>query len=98
MKRLFWAVLAAGVLFLGGYAYDRFWRAPSEEELARLPWIDRSVLDCEQLPFPVKLIGEQLPEPTKAPTVGEHTDAVLERLLGYDAAKISELRSTNVVG
>ena len=64
----------------------------------RLPWIDRSVLDCEQLPFPVKLIGESLPEPSKAPTVGEHTDSVLQRLLGYDAAKIGELRSNNVVG
>lgn len=36
MRRLFWAVLAAGALFMGGYAYDRFWRAPTEEELARL--------------------------------------------------------------
>jgi hypothetical protein len=29
-------VLAAAALFLGGYAYDRFWRAPTEEELSRL--------------------------------------------------------------
>lgn len=29
-------MLAAAALFLGGYAYDRFWRAPTEEELARL--------------------------------------------------------------
>lgn len=36
MKRLFWAAFAAAALFLGGYAYDRFWRAPTEEELARL--------------------------------------------------------------
>jgi crotonobetainyl-CoA:carnitine CoA-transferase CaiB-like acyl-CoA transferase len=64
----------------------------------RLPWIDRDVLDCEQLPFPVKLIGEALPEPTKAPTVGQHTDAVLQRILGYDDAKIAELRAANVVG
>jgi hypothetical protein len=33
---LLWVVFAAAALFLGGYAYDRFWRAPTEEELARL--------------------------------------------------------------
>jgi hypothetical protein len=36
VKRLFWALFAAAVLFAGGYAYDRFWRAPTEEELSRL--------------------------------------------------------------
>ncbi len=72
--------------------------ADDEQFQTRLPWIDRSILDCEQLPFPVKLIGEEVPVPSKAPTVGEHTDAVLARLLGYDAAKVADLRAANVVG
>jgi hypothetical protein len=29
-------VFAAAALFMGGYGYDRFWRAPTEEELERL--------------------------------------------------------------
>ncbi len=36
MKRLFRVVLWAAVLFLIGYGYDRFWRAPTEEELEGL--------------------------------------------------------------
>lgn len=36
MKRPFWLALALATLFLGGVAYERFWRAPSEEELAAL--------------------------------------------------------------
>ena len=57
----------------------------------------RDRLDCEQLPFPVKLIGEELPVPTMAPTPGEHTDAVLREVLGYDDAKIEQLRDAEVV-
>jgi crotonobetainyl-CoA:carnitine CoA-transferase CaiB-like acyl-CoA transferase len=50
------------------------------------------------LPFPVKVIGEQLPEPTMAPTLGEHTDRVLAEVLGYDADKIAALRKAGVLG
>jgi crotonobetainyl-CoA:carnitine CoA-transferase CaiB-like acyl-CoA transferase len=50
------------------------------------------------LPFPVKLVGEELPSPAKAPSVGEHTDAVLSRVLGYDAAKIAKLRDSGALG
>ena len=45
------------------------------------------------LPFPVKFLGEELPEPGMAPTVGEHTEAVCRSVLGYDAARIAALRS-----
>ena len=50
------------------------------------------------LPFPVKFVGEELPEPSMAPTVGEHTDAVLARVLGYDAKRIAELRKAGALG
>lgn len=36
MKRASWVAIVAAVLFLAGYAYARFWRAPGEEELERL--------------------------------------------------------------
>jgi crotonobetainyl-CoA:carnitine CoA-transferase CaiB-like acyl-CoA transferase len=32
------------------------------------------------------------------PTPGEHTDAVLSRLLGYDAATLAALRAERVIG
>jgi len=34
-------------------------------------------LGADELPGPIKFVGEALPAPTKAPTVGEHTDDVL---------------------
>jgi hypothetical protein len=50
------------------------------------------------LPFPVKYLGEALPTPTKAPTVGEQSDDVLERVLGYDPDRIAKLRGAGVLG
>jgi len=64
----------------------------------RFPWIPREVLGAEQMPTPIKFIDEQLPVPTKAPTVGEHTDAVLRDVLDYDDAKIASLRESGALG
>src|SRR4051795_4095874 len=60
--------------------------------LDRMEWFPADVLGADQLPFPVKVAGEKPLVPTKAPEVGEHTDAVLRDVLGYDDAKIAELR------
>jgi crotonobetainyl-CoA:carnitine CoA-transferase CaiB-like acyl-CoA transferase len=64
----------------------------------RLPWYSASRHGAEMLPFPVKFAGEQLPEPTRAPTVGEHTEAVLEGVLGYGAERIRALRESGALG
>jgi crotonobetainyl-CoA:carnitine CoA-transferase CaiB-like acyl-CoA transferase len=64
----------------------------------RLPWYSREVLGAEQLPSPIKLIDEELPVPTKAPTVGQHTDDVLTRVLGYDEARVAALREAGALG
>jgi crotonobetainyl-CoA:carnitine CoA-transferase CaiB-like acyl-CoA transferase len=64
----------------------------------RFPWIPASKLGADEMPYPVKLIGEELPEPTRAPTVGQHTDEVLHEVLGLDDAKIANLRSAGVLG
>jgi len=58
--------------------------------------VDR--VGAEQLPLPLKVVGEELPEPTMAPTVGQHTDEVLHDLLGYDDAKVAELRAAGAFG
>jgi crotonobetainyl-CoA:carnitine CoA-transferase CaiB-like acyl-CoA transferase len=63
----------------------------------RLPWIPASRLDVDQLPFPVKLIGEELPVPQCAPTPGQHSDEVLGELLGYDSAKLTALREAGAL-
>ena len=64
----------------------------------RFPWLPRDVLGAEQLPTPIKLVDERLPVPTRAPTVGQHTDDVLRDVLGYDAAKIASLHATGALG
>ena len=58
----------------------------------RMPWIPQERLGAEQLPLPIKLIDGELPLPTMAPTVGQHTDEVLRDVLGYDEARVATLR------
>jgi crotonobetainyl-CoA:carnitine CoA-transferase CaiB-like acyl-CoA transferase len=64
----------------------------------RFPWIPAERLGADQTPTPIKYLDVELPVPTKAPTVGEHTDAVLHDLLGYDDDRIAELRATGALG
>jgi crotonobetainyl-CoA:carnitine CoA-transferase CaiB-like acyl-CoA transferase len=64
----------------------------------RLPWYPASEHGADMLPFPVKFLDEQLPSPAMAPTVGEHTEEVLTRVLGYDGDKLAALREAGVFG
>ena len=64
----------------------------------RFPWIGQEQLGAQQLPSPIKFVGETLPVPERAPTVGEHSAQVLASLLGYDDAKIAELRAAGALG
>jgi crotonobetainyl-CoA:carnitine CoA-transferase CaiB-like acyl-CoA transferase len=64
----------------------------------RLPWIPKERVGNDQVPSPIKVIGEEMPLPTKAPTVGEHTDAVLRDVLGYDEARIEAVRGSGALG
>jgi crotonobetainyl-CoA:carnitine CoA-transferase CaiB-like acyl-CoA transferase len=64
----------------------------------RLPWLPRSVLGTEQVPVPIKLVGETLDPPTKAPAAGEHTETVLREVLGYDDAQIAAAREAGALG
>jgi len=54
-------------------------------------------LGCEQLPLPAFVNGEPLPCPTKAPTVGEHTDEVMAEI-GKSDAEIAALRDGGAFG
>ncbi len=64
----------------------------------RLPFHPLEALGAEQLPTPIKLIGEDLPVPTKAPTPGQHTDEVLAEVLGYDPERVAALRASGALG
>ena len=64
----------------------------------RLGWIPTSRLGAEQLGTPIKILGDELPLPEKAPEVGQHTDAVLRDVLGYDEARVAQLREDGALG
>jgi crotonobetainyl-CoA:carnitine CoA-transferase CaiB-like acyl-CoA transferase len=63
----------------------------------RFPWIPQSRLGADEMPYPLKVIDEEAPVPTHAPTVGEHTDEVLESVLGYDADRRAALAAAGVI-
>ena len=46
----------------------------------------------------MRFVGEELPVPEKAPTVGEHTYEVLRAVCDYDDAEIAQLRSSGTLG
>jgi crotonobetainyl-CoA:carnitine CoA-transferase CaiB-like acyl-CoA transferase len=64
----------------------------------RLPWIPASRLGADQLPFPVKVGDVDVPVPTRAPSVGQHTDEVLRDVLHYDADRVGALRDAGALG
>ncbi len=64
----------------------------------RMEWLPASRLGADQLPLPIKISGEPQPPVGKAPEPGQHTDAVLHELLGYDDARIADLRDAGALG
>jgi crotonobetainyl-CoA:carnitine CoA-transferase CaiB-like acyl-CoA transferase len=64
----------------------------------RFPLYSRDSHGAEMLPFPVRFPAETLPEPSWAPRVGEHSEAVLREVLGYDTETISRLKSSGALG
>jgi crotonobetainyl-CoA:carnitine CoA-transferase CaiB-like acyl-CoA transferase len=64
---------------------------------ARFPWMPAEEHGADLMPLPVKVVGDDLPVPSPAPTLGEHTDEVLSGVLGYDAERIAVLHKAGVV-
>ncbi|MCU1351921.1 MAG: L-carnitine dehydratase/bile acid-inducible protein [Acidimicrobiales bacterium] len=64
----------------------------------RFAWLPTEQVGAQQLRTPLKYLDAALPEPTMAPTVGEHTDEVLSEVLGYDADRIAKLREAGALG
>ncbi len=53
---------------------------------------------ADQLFTPLHFVGEDLPHPAKAPTVGQHSEAVLRSVLGYDDNRIAAAREGGAFG
>ncbi|GAA3382555.1 CaiB/BaiF CoA transferase family protein [Cryptosporangium minutisporangium] len=59
---------------------------------ARMPWTDAARTGTEMMPSPIRFPDEPATEPTKAPTLGADTEAVLREVAGYTDAEIAALR------
>jgi crotonobetainyl-CoA:carnitine CoA-transferase CaiB-like acyl-CoA transferase len=65
---------------------------------ARFKLLPHQQHGADMLGFPVHFVGEELPSPGRAPTVGQHSEQVLRELLGFDQEKITALRQAGVLG
>ncbi|MCB1615839.1 MAG: CoA transferase [Pseudomonadales bacterium] len=65
---------------------------------ARFKWYGIEEHGADMISYPVHFIDEELPEPTKAPTPGQHRDEILKRCLHYDEARIAELEAKGAFG
>jgi crotonobetainyl-CoA:carnitine CoA-transferase CaiB-like acyl-CoA transferase len=64
----------------------------------RFPWIPKEQVGADQLGTPLKFLDVELPQPTKAPTVGQHTEEVLVEVLGLDEEALADLREAGALG
>ncbi|MEO5873755.1 MAG: CoA transferase [Streptosporangiaceae bacterium] len=66
---------------------------------ARMPWSPAGDLLAEQLPFPVRVVGEAPPAAARpAPDPGEHCSEILHEVLGYGDDQIAALREAGAFG
>jgi crotonobetainyl-CoA:carnitine CoA-transferase CaiB-like acyl-CoA transferase len=65
---------------------------------ARFKLLPHQSHGADMLGFPVHFVGEELPPPGRAPTVGQHSEQVLREQLGFDQEKIAALRQAGVLG
>ncbi len=64
----------------------------------RFPLLPAADLGSDQIFTPLHFVGEDLPAPAKAPTVGQHTEEVLRSVLGYDDTRIAAAREGGAFG
>jgi crotonobetainyl-CoA:carnitine CoA-transferase CaiB-like acyl-CoA transferase len=105
LKQIFLTKSAAEWLEFGGRVNTPIAPVNTPKTLAddpqfqdRFTWIPAERLGADQLGTPLKFIGETLPVPERAPTPGQHSDEVLQGLLGWDEGRIERARSEGAFG
>jgi crotonobetainyl-CoA:carnitine CoA-transferase CaiB-like acyl-CoA transferase len=63
---------------------------------ARTGWLPREKHGTDLMRTPIKLLDAELPTPSRAPAVGQHTDEILSAL-GYSPERIRALRAAKAV-
>jgi crotonobetainyl-CoA:carnitine CoA-transferase CaiB-like acyl-CoA transferase len=64
----------------------------------RFELLPAEIVGADMLGTPIKFVDEVLPMPTKAPTVGQHTEQVLRETLGWSDEQIAKARAAGAFG
>jgi len=64
----------------------------------RFDLLPAKAVGADMLGTPIKFVDETLPMPTKAPTVGQHTEQILRDVLGWDDTQIAAARAAGAFG
>jgi crotonobetainyl-CoA:carnitine CoA-transferase CaiB-like acyl-CoA transferase len=64
----------------------------------RLGVLPHETHGADMIPYPVKFVDGSLPDPTPAPSAGQHNDEILSEVLGYDEDRIAALRGAGALG
>jgi crotonobetainyl-CoA:carnitine CoA-transferase CaiB-like acyl-CoA transferase len=73
--------------------------AADPQFIDRMPWQPAERLVADQLPFPVRVVGDQPPAVQRpAPAAGEHGEEILREVLGYDEDRIAAARAAGAFG
>ncbi len=64
---------------------------------SRFTWLPAADLGADQLEVPVRLDGDRLPEPRRAPRHGQDTGRILAEFLGYDQEQVRALEDAGAI-
>ena len=64
----------------------------------RFEWMPEEEVGAAMLGTPLKFMNVDMPKMQMAPTVGQHTEEILQRVLGYDEDRIAALRESGAIG
>lgn len=71
---------------------------PDDRHFAeRTRWLPARTHGADMLPSPLRFADQQLSDPGRAPSAGQHTDEILGKLLGLDPVEIDRLVRAGVV-
>ena len=92
-----WMALAAARDLPIAPVYDAVGARRDSHTASRLRWLPRAEHGTDLLATPVNVTPHPLPAPSRAPTVGEHTNDVLRDVLGFEEPQIAALRNSGAV-
>lgn len=105
LKKIFGQKTAAEWLELGGHVNTPIAPVNTPKTLLddpqfqdRFPLLPARELGADELPTPLKFVGEELPSPNRAPTVGQHTERVLHDVLGWSDEQVDAARKQGAFG